>query len=202
MLGQELKTCQKKLKDAEGDVAAAAERGRAKAKQEQVTIHIPSMVYTYTTATHIHLDTTPSQFLFSTFQQPHPSSYSQRFTQDAAVAALKDALLAAERRSDAACASVDAAAAAAKMRDEKEIDLRSQVAALQRQQADMQAAAAAAAAAATKRDSVVASLEQRYIGSVVVTVELLPLFSSVLVHLLPVCLIIPPQAARGSSQRF
>jgi hypothetical protein len=48
MLGQELKTCQKKLKDAEGDVAAAAERGRAKAKQEQVTKHIPIMVYTYT----------------------------------------------------------------------------------------------------------------------------------------------------------
>ena len=118
------------------------------------------------------------------------------------MAAFKDALLAAERRSDAACASVDAAAAVAKMRDEKEIDLRSQVAALQKQQADMQAAAAAAAAAAVKRDSVVASLEQRCIAYVVVTVELPPLFSSVLVHLLPLRLIIPPQAARGSIQRF
>ncbi len=56
---------------------------------------------------------------------------------------------------------MDAAAAVAKMRDEKEIDLRSQVAALQKQQADLLAAAAAAAAAATKRESVVASLEQR-----------------------------------------
>ena len=33
---QELKSTQTKLKDAEGDVAAAFERGRAKAKQEQV----------------------------------------------------------------------------------------------------------------------------------------------------------------------
>ncbi len=78
------------------------------------------------------------------------------------MAVLKEALVAAEKRSDAAAAAADAAAAVARMRDEKEIDLRSQVAALQRQQADASAAAAAAAAAASKRETVVASLEQRY----------------------------------------
>ncbi len=74
---------------------------------------------------------------------------------------LREALNAAERRCDAAAAAADAAAAVARMRDEKEIDLRSQVGSLQKQQADSAAAAAAAAAAASKRDSVVASLEQR-----------------------------------------
>ena len=77
------------------------------------------------------------------------------------MAVLREALAAAEKRSDAASAALDAAAAVARMRDEKEIDLRSQVAALQRQQADAAVAAAAASAAATKRDGVVASLEQR-----------------------------------------
>jgi hypothetical protein len=77
------------------------------------------------------------------------------------VAVLKEALVAAEKRCDAAAAAADAAAAVARMRDEKEIDLRSQVAALQRQQADASTAAAAAAAAASKREAVVTSLEQR-----------------------------------------
>jgi hypothetical protein len=181
MLDQELKNCQKKLKDAEGDVAAATERGRAKAKQEQVPIS-PSTLGVHSVS--------------NVLTKSHPNSCSKHIIQDSAVAALKEALLAAERRSDAASASVDAAAAVAKMRDEKEIDLRSQVAALQKQHADMQTAAAAAAAAATKRDSVVASLEQRWIVHIVNhRIDLLPLFGSVLVRPPRVCLIVGPQAA-------
>ena len=74
--------------------------------------------------------------------------------QDAAVAVLREALAAAEKRSDAA-AAVEA------VRSEKEIELRGQLLSLQKQQADAAAAAATAAAASAKRDAAVASLEQR-----------------------------------------
>jgi hypothetical protein len=85
--------------------------------------------------------------------------------QDVAVTALKEALVAAEKRGDAAAAAADAAAASGRMRDEKEIELRSEVAALQKMHTDAASAAAAAAAAAAKRDSVISSLEQRCVAN-------------------------------------
>ena len=82
-------------------------------------------------------------------------------SQDAAIAVLREALAAAEKRSDAAAAAADAAAAVEAVRSEKEIELRGQLLSLQKQQADAAAAAATAAAASAKRDAAVASLEQR-----------------------------------------
>ena len=136
VLLQELKACNVKLRDAEADVAAGVERGRARAKSEQVQTAAFRSVWLQAVVT-------------------------IRTWQDAAVAVLREALAAAEKRSDAAAAAADAAAAVEAVRSEKEIELRGQLLSLQKQQADAAAAAATAAAASAKRDAAVASLEQR-----------------------------------------